>query len=87
MQVCLFLAGYLILDLSFHICEMVIIPIYHRIVVRIKELEEFKKNLMGKCEFEAGLVGTREGKTAHMGAGRQEWPGVMSTQYKLARLV
>lgn len=49
---------------------MVIIFIYYRVVVRIKEFEEFKKNFMGKCEFEVGFVGIREGKIVYMGVGR-----------------
>lgn len=67
MQVHLFLAGGWNLGLSFHIDEMGIIPIPHWIVVRIKALEEFRKNFMGKWGSEAGIVGTREGDTAHLG--------------------
>lgn len=46
---------------------MGIIPIPHWIVVRIKALEEFRKNFMGKWRSDAVLVGTREGETAHLG--------------------
>lgn len=49
---------------------MGIIPIPHRtIVIKMKEPEEFRKNFMGKCIFEAGLVGP--GKRKQHTGGRE----------------
>lgn len=46
---------------------MGIMPVPHRIIVMMKELEEFRENFMGKCGFEAGPGGPREEEKACVG--------------------
>lgn len=80
MLVCLFLAASLNLGFSSHIHETGQIPVHHRVVVMIKELEGYEKHFMGKCGFVAEYVGTGEGETVHREAGKKEWPAAVGTQ-------